>query len=130
MDFIFIFLPATFFIYFYLNKKRLTEIGKGWLFFSTLLFFSWWDINYLLIIWGSVLFNYFLGYALYLGSNEKKISSQFNKKKIFIFGTISNLSLLGYFKSVDIFIENINLAFNPQIMRLSNHSTGRSRTIV
>jgi peptidoglycan/LPS O-acetylase OafA/YrhL len=28
-DFIFVFLPITFFIYFYLNHKRLTEVSKG-----------------------------------------------------------------------------------------------------
>jgi alginate O-acetyltransferase complex protein AlgI len=117
--FIFIFLPVTFFIYFYLNKKRLTKVGKGWLFFSSLLFYSWWNINYLPIILGSVLFNYFVGCALYRSSDEEKIIGLFHKKRILVFGIILNLSLLGYFKYVDFFIENINLAFNPQISLLN-----------
>jgi len=35
-EFIFTFLPITFFIYFYLNHKRLTEVSKGFLVFSSL----------------------------------------------------------------------------------------------
>jgi alginate O-acetyltransferase complex protein AlgI len=35
LEFIFIFLPITFFIYFYLNHKRLAEASKGFLVFSS-----------------------------------------------------------------------------------------------
>jgi alginate O-acetyltransferase complex protein AlgI len=58
-EFILIFLPVTFFVYFYLNKKKLTELAKAWLFLSSLFFYSWWNINYLPIILGSIFFNYF-----------------------------------------------------------------------
>jgi alginate O-acetyltransferase complex protein AlgI len=118
-SFIFIFLPITFFIYFFLNKKRLTELGKGWLFFSSLFFYSWWDIKYLPIIMGSVLFNYFVGRSLSLSSGAEKISGRFHKKTILVFGIVLNLSLLGYFKYVDFFIGSINLAFNSQISLLN-----------
>lgn len=38
--FIFLFLPFTFFIYFYLNKKRLGDLAKGFLVLSSLFFIA------------------------------------------------------------------------------------------
>jgi D-alanyl-lipoteichoic acid acyltransferase DltB (MBOAT superfamily) len=63
-EFIFAFLPITFFIYFYLNHKRLTEVSKGFLVFSSLFFYSWWNIIYLPLIILSIIFNYFIGKKL------------------------------------------------------------------
>jgi len=62
--FIFAFLPITFFIYFYLNQKKLTEVAKGVLILSSLFFYSWWHIAYLLIILSSIFFNYTIGSQL------------------------------------------------------------------
>ncbi|MFH0709447.1 MAG: MBOAT family protein, partial [Pseudomonadota bacterium] len=45
-EFIFFFLPITFFVYFWLNKKRLTQASKAWLVFASLFFYSWWNIIY------------------------------------------------------------------------------------
>lgn len=63
-SFIFVFLPITFFIYFYLNQKRLTQAAKGFLVLSSLFFYSWWDVAYLPIILLSILFNYAMGSQL------------------------------------------------------------------
>jgi len=63
-EFIFVFLPITFFIYFYLNHKRLTEASKGFLVCSSLFFYSWWNISYLPIILASMVFNYVTGRSL------------------------------------------------------------------
>jgi alginate O-acetyltransferase complex protein AlgI len=117
-EFILVFLPVTFFIYFYLNKKRLTEAGKGWLVFSSLFFYSWWDINYLPLILGSIIFNYVVGRSLYQYSGTGR-RGLISRKIILVFGVVLNLSLLGYFKYVDFFIENINYAFNTQISLLN-----------
>jgi len=104
-EFIFIFLPITFFIYFYLNSKRFTEASKGFLVFSSLFFYSWWNIAYLPIILASMLFNYIVGN--YLSRNHNK--------KFLTFGVIFNISLLGYFKYTDFFIENFNLVFSTDM---------------
>ena len=109
--FIFAFLPATFFIYFYLNHKRLTEASKAFLVFSSLFFYSWWNIAYLPIILVSMLFNYVIGISLSKDKEHTKIS----KKGLLTFGIIANVALLGYFKYADFFIENINLAVNGNI---------------
>jgi len=107
-EFIFLFLPVVFFVYFYLNSKRLTEIAKGFLVFSSLFFYSYWEIKYLPLILGSMLINYVIGTTLsrYDNSNTKK---SFSKKTILIFAIVGNVSLLGYFKYADFFIKNFNL---------------------
>jgi len=111
-EFIFFFLPLSFLIYFYLNKKRLTVAAKGWLVFSSLFFYSWWNIIYLPLILASILFNYAIGTALLnrTSFNEEKIS----KKIILTFGIFSNILLLGYFKYSDFFIENINVVLGTE----------------
>ena len=102
-EFIFAFLPITFFIYFYLNSKRLTVAAKGFLVFASLFFYSWWNIVYLPLILGSILFNFMIGSGL-------SRSSKFSKKSVLVFGIITNVALLGYFKYSDFFISNFNLA--------------------
>jgi D-alanyl-lipoteichoic acid acyltransferase DltB (MBOAT superfamily) len=112
-EFIFVFLPITFILYFYLNHKRLTEASKGLLVFSSLFFYSWWNIAYLPIILTSMLFNYLLGKIL---AND---SSKFSKKSTLIFGIITNITLLGYFKYADFLIENFNLISGSNIQLLN-----------
>ena len=112
-EFIFLFLPFTFFIYFYLNKKRLTEVAKGFLVLSSLFFYSWWNVIYLPLILGSMVFNYCFGVEL------NKENSKISKKFILILGVAANLMLLGYFKYSDFFISNVNFIFNTQIPHLN-----------
>jgi len=116
-EFIFAFLPITFFIYFYLNHKRLTETSKGFLVFSSLFFYSWWNIAYLPIILSSMLFNYIIGNSLNK-TNGRENSHKFSKKSLLAFGIVSNIALLGYFKYTDFFIENINLISDNNIPTL------------
>ena len=112
-EFIFVFLPITFFIYFYLNHKRLTEASKGFLVFSSLFFYGWWNIAYLPIILTSMLFNYIIGNTLNKESGYKHHRT--SKKTLLAFGIVSNIALLGYFKYTDFFLENFNLAFTTNI---------------
>ena len=111
-EFIFLFLPFTFFIYFYLNKKRLTELSKGFLVFASLFFYSWWNIVYLPLILVSMLFNYAVGKQLSKLTHTKGLVS---KKSLLSVGVIANLSLLGYFKYSDFFIENFNGVFGADV---------------
>lgn len=103
-EFIFIFLPLTLFIYFFLLNRRLIVGAKSFLVFSSLFFYSWWNIIYLPLILCSMLFNYVIGNSL--NDNFKKI--KVSKRLLLIMGIVLNLSMLGYFKYSDFFIENIN----------------------
>ena len=103
-EFIFAFLPIAFFIYFLLLSKRLIVGAKAFLVFSSLFFYSWWNIIYLPLILGSMLFNYAVGNSLNSSSSNVRI----NKKVLLTIGIIANLSMLGYFKYADFFISNVN----------------------
>jgi alginate O-acetyltransferase complex protein AlgI len=110
-EFIFAFLPITFFIYFYLNYKRLTIASEVFLIVASLFFYSWWNIIYLPLILFSMSFNYAIGSSI---TQETKVS----KKTLLIIGIITNVALLGYFKYYDFFIENVNFVFNTHIALL------------
>jgi len=110
-EFIFAFLPITFFIYFYLNKKHLTEASKAFLVFASLFFYSWWNVKYLPLILISMLVNYTIGKELSTPKKFKKVS----KRALLTVAVIFNLSLLGYFKYMDFFIENINWLLHAKI---------------
>ncbi|NOR57944.1 MAG: MBOAT family protein, partial [Sulfurimonas sp.] len=110
-EFIFFFLPFTFFIYFYLLNKRLIVGAKGFLVFASLFFYSWWNVSYLPIILSSMLFNYTIGNSLNDNFHKVKI----RKKTLLSIGIVSNIALLGYFKYSDFFLENFNLAFDGSV---------------
>ena len=106
--FIFIFLPISFFIYFFLLQKRLIIGAKAFLVFASLFFYSWWNITYLPIILISMLFNYAIGNTL--NDNYQKI--KIHKKALLTFGIMVNILLLGYFKYTDFMIVNFNMLFH------------------
>ena len=112
-EFIFVFLPTSFFVYFYLNSKRLTTASKAWLVFTSLFFYSWWNIMYLPLILISVLFNYTITNTMieYDRSKEKYLS----KKSLLQAGLLFNIGLLVHFKYMDFFISNVNSAFRVDI---------------
>ena len=112
-EFIFLFLPLTFCLYFYLNKKRLTTLATGSLAFASLFFYSWWNIIYLPLILFSVIINYAFSFLM--------TKSTLYKKTLLIFGLLFNVLLLGYFKYSDFFLQNINFVFdtNYSLLRLT-----------
>jgi len=112
-EFIFVFLPLSFFVYFYLNHKRLTIASKGWLVFSSLFFYSWWNIVYLPLILVSVLFNFTIAKTI-VGSIDFK-NKYLSKKSLLKIGLVFNIGLLVYFKYMDFFISNINTAFGSDM---------------
>jgi D-alanyl-lipoteichoic acid acyltransferase DltB (MBOAT superfamily) len=116
-EFIFLFLPITFGIYFWLNKKRLTQAAKGWMVFASLFFYSWWNIIYLPLILGSILFNFTVGSSISKINNGNLVRNAkgTSRKALLIFGIISNLILLSYFKYMDFFITNVNLLLQTQL---------------
>ncbi len=95
-------------LYFYLLSKRLIVGAKIWLIIGSLFFYSYWKIIYLPLILLSIFINYGIG-----SSFNSRVKT--HKKKILTIGIIFNLSLLGYFKYSDFFLENLNLLFHVNI---------------
>ncbi len=114
IEFIVFFLPLVFFLYFYLLDKKLVVGAKSLLVAASLLFYSWWNINYLPLILFSILFNFVI--ASYLNSREKGFLVE--RRVILVFGIAINLSILGYFKYVDFFIDNVNYVLGSSFVSL------------
>jgi len=105
-EFIFAFLPISFFVYFYLNSKKLTTAAKAWLVFTSLFFYSWWNITYLPLILISILFNYTITNTMI--EYDKSRRKYFSKRSLLHAGLLFNIGLLVYFKYMDFFISNTN----------------------
>ena len=110
--FIFLFLPVSLFVYFFLNRKRLTTASKALLVLVSLFFYSWWNVKYLPLIMISIIFNYSIGTELCRTTKRKM---PFKREEILVFGIIVNLLCLAYFKYVDFFIANINILSGTKI---------------
>lgn len=98
-QFIFIFLPITLIFYYGFAYFRHTKLAITSLIFASLAFYAYWDIRYLPLLVGSILFNFTIGSFI-----EKTKS-----KKLLIAGITVNLMLLGYFKYAGFFIKSANV---------------------
>jgi alginate O-acetyltransferase complex protein AlgI len=101
--FIFLFLPITFAVYFFLNRKKQIRTAKTWLVLASLFFYGYWNPIYIPLILGSILFNYAVSLTLNLRKRQLLPSSW-----LLIIGITGNLALLAYFKYMNFFITNIN----------------------
>ena len=92
-EFIFVFLPLTFFIFAFskLWEKFIVPIVA--LCLLSIVFYGYWNYRYTILIITSIFVNYCIGVWL----SNSKISSNL-KKTAFIIGVTFNLSLLSYFK--------------------------------
>jgi len=113
-EFIFIFLPVSISLYFFLQNRIHAGAAILWLVALSLIFYGWWNPIYIPLIMGSIAFNYVIG--TFLTKKRETISST-GKKFILVFAIVLNLLLLGYFKYSDFFISNLNAvtgtAYNP-----------------
>lgn len=99
VEFLFYFLPVTLFAFFIVADRFGKESAIAVLVVASLFFYAWWNPKYLLLLAGSMLFNYFLGRAL--GRQGRPLS-------LLVLGIVVNLSLLGYFKYAGFLVSNIN----------------------
>ncbi|QHC96983.1 MULTISPECIES: MBOAT family O-acyltransferase [unclassified Pseudomonas] len=115
-QFILLFLPISFFVYFWLNDRRLIVAGKVWLVAVSLFFYAYWDVHYLPLILGSIFLNFAIGTGLAQAHKAslddiKKSHHAINRKVVLTTGIVANLVLLGYFKYTDFLIDNVNAVF-------------------
>jgi len=106
-EFIFLFLPITLFGFYYFGHSKRYRLAIGWLFLASLLYYGWWNPIYLLLIIGSMVFNY--GIGVYLGKHAHQ--SKKRSKTTLALGVFINLALLGYYKYTFFVLNNINFLF-------------------
>ena len=105
-EFIFLFLPITLALFFYIGKTKENvrrQLPIVWLIVASLIFYGWWKPLNLPLIVLSIAINYYLGY--WLGNCRSK--SQV-KKPLLIAGILFNLGLIGYFKYSGFILSNLN----------------------
>jgi len=110
--FIFIFLPVTLLGYYLINHFRRYNIAKLFLAAMSLWFYAYFDLYYLLIIVGSVLFNFFLSKIISLSEQKDTSLSKSKQTAFLLIGVLGNLGLLFYFKYFDFLLDNLNYFFN------------------
>lgn len=100
--FCFAFLPLVLCAYYFLNKYRKFNLGLALLLISSLIFYSYDNFRYVILLIGSIIINWFLSRLL----NKKR-------SKIYLFlGIGINVAIIFYFKYLDFFLDNINKLFN------------------
>ena len=103
-SFIAAFLPITLIVFYQLQRKVSRDVALSWLIVASLFFYSWFRLDYVLIMLTSILFNFSLGTFL----SKRNINGN-TKKYLLIFGVTANLSALAYFKYAGFFIETLNV---------------------
>ena len=112
-EFIFLFLPITFLLFFAGAKHGGSKTATFWLTAASFFFYGWWDYRYVPLLFGSICFNYFIG---------RRIEAAARGKGWLVLGIAGNLLLLGGFKYTGFFLETANslagrVMFNvPQIV--------------
>lgn len=80
-------------------------LASLWLAAASLFFYGWWDVRFVGLLLGSILFNYSAGYLI----GQAVTSQLVNKTKVLLFCSVAaNLILLGYFKYANFFADNLN----------------------
>ena len=97
-EFLFVFLPATLLVYYLLRHWVAHHAALVALTIASLIFYSWWDIRYLPLLLGSIVFNHLLGLVITNHRTQPWLA----------IGIIANLASIGLFKYADFFIGNVN----------------------
>ena len=112
-EFLLIFLPVTLTGYLLFNRLRLGTAANAWLLAASLFFYAWWDVAYLPLMLGSILFNYTVGNLLVESEKlKKRIVSNW---ALLLAGIGGNLLLLGYFKYADFFLGSVNATLGTDL---------------
>jgi alginate O-acetyltransferase complex protein AlgI len=100
-EFIFLFLPVAFAGFFAIARIS-RRAAAAWLALASLFFYGWWDSRYVILLLGSVVFNYLVGGFI------ARAGSRRASKLILALGVSGNLLVLGLFKYADFFIGTVN----------------------
>lgn len=102
-EFIFIYLPIVTIGFFWISRTS-HRYAALWLGLASLFFYGWWNPQFVLLLLGSITFNYAMGYQI----GHIRSHSLLKAKWVLTAAIVSNLLLLGYFKYTNFFIDTIN----------------------
>ena len=99
-EFIFLFLPITFLLFFAIAKHGGSKAATFWLTAASFFFYGWWDVRYVPLLFASICFNYCIG---------RRIEDSKRGKGWLVLGVTGNLLLLGGFKYTGFFLDTANV---------------------
>jgi alginate O-acetyltransferase complex protein AlgI len=115
-EFIFLFLPVVFCVYFLLNHLRVTLLARWWLVGASLFFYGWWNVWYLPLIIGSVVVNFLISRVM--GRCKQGDVGLVTRGRLLFVGLAINVGLLAWFKYLDFFVENVNAGLGTEFSLL------------
>lgn len=106
--FIFAFLPTVLLGYYLLSRLKNGILQRFFLILSSLFFYGYYNVKYLILILASIAVNYLVALAIQKSRGN-------GSKGLLSLGVLFNVALIGYFKYYDFFIENINAVFGSNL---------------
>jgi alginate O-acetyltransferase complex protein AlgI len=101
--FLFVFLPIVLAGYSILDRMK-RSWSMAFLLLASLFFYGWWDPRYLVLLIGSIVFNYSVGTAT---GYARRRNDDRRAYLLTLLGVTGNLALLGYYKYANFFAENL-----------------------
>lgn len=101
-EFILLYLPLVVVGFFLLARWR-HKAAALWLGVASLFFYGWWNPRFVVLLLGSILFNYLAGAAIVNLRGR-------GARRLLVASIAADLLLLGYFKYANFFLDTINLA--------------------
>ncbi len=102
--FLFVFLPLALVGCYLLAGRGWQRMAMLYLVGMSLFFYGWWNPVYLWLLGASITINFTLGMALNRQANALP------RRGLMILGVVFNLTLLGYFKYANFFVDSLNQA--------------------
>ncbi len=99
-----VFLPLVFFAYWFLAGKNI-QAQNCIIVLASYVFYGWWDWRFLLLIAASTFLDFFVGVKLGLTDYLPR------RKLYLLLSVVANLSLLGFFKYFNFFMDSFAAAF-------------------
>ncbi|HSV52251.1 MAG TPA: MBOAT family protein [Burkholderiaceae bacterium] len=111
LEFLLFYLPLVVAGFFWLGRVN-QQLAAAWLAAASLFFYGYWDHRYLLLLGGSIAFNFFAGYGISRASGAVR-------KQLLGFAIAVNLLAIAYYKYADFFILTVNAASDAGIPLLN-----------
>lgn len=92
-EFLFAFLPVVCLVYFVLARVASPGLARCWLAVASFCFYAYWDVRYVPLLAGSVVFNFFVA-----------------RRRWLVVGILGNIAAIGYYKYTGFFLTSLNSA--------------------
>ena len=104
-DFLFLFLPVALAGYFLLGRTKKNGLANVWLIFASLVFYAYWDWQFLPVLLVSMIGNYF-----FAGRIQTAFAAGCRRAchRWFLLGIAFDLGMLGYYKYMSFFVKNLD----------------------